>query len=43
MYEWSKIDRIFINKNIEALKPSNMSKKETGDIKFDQTNKLSSL
>ena len=43
MYEWSKIDRIFINKNTEALKTSNMSEKETDDIKFHQTNHLSSL
>ena len=43
MYEWSKIDIIFINKDSEALKTSNMSKKETGGIKFDQTNHLSSL
>ena len=42
MYELSKTNRIFMNKNTEALTTSNMSEKETGDIKIDETNYLSS-
>ena len=37
--DWQNI----YQKNTEALKTSNMSKKEEGDIKFDQTKHLSNL